>query len=583
MKGQRTLRAVMCFVVMAVIAGLIAGGGCGGPAGQTVTPGEEPVYGGTLNLFFTTDAIGFDDAVRTHHLLRHLRLTHDLIWEGDWAKGNAGGYGSGETGWFVSGDNRLDMKAGGVVAEVEWDLADQSTVILHVRQGVHWHDKPPTNGRELTADDIVFSMERQYTLDTGYQKLSYSWVAETIEISAIDDYTVLIEIQPEHIGDLLGALDFMHIYPRDAVEEFGDMNDWQTCVGSGPFILEDYVPGSTMTFVRFDNYWGKNLVGPGEGDQLPYLDEVKVHIVPDESTQDANFRTGKLDIMFCDWERAGQFLPMADLEHAAYQSDTGYVISMRQDIVDSPFADVRVRQALALATDNQKILDEYYGGEGALLTWPISPVKGYEDAYMPLEELPEHVKELYEYHPEEAKQLLAAAGYPNGFATTIVCQNTRLHIDVLSIIASMWEEVGIELVIDAKDYATYQTLAGKRSYDGLFFGGRSGAGGYYKARNFTGTAYYNTSHIDDPVCNQAREDMAAAYPDEAGATRIHRELMPYLLEQCYTIPIPQGYEYVFWWPWVRNYSGEVSVGYYDWWNYSKYPWIDQDLKESMGH
>jgi len=75
----------------------------------------------------------------------------------------------------------------------------------------------------------------------------------------------------------------------------------------------------------------------------------------------------------------------------------------------------------------------------------------------------------------------------------------------------------------------------------------------------------------------------AAYPDEARVDQIHRELMPYLLEQAYVIQLPAPYGYRFWWPWVKNYSGEASVGFYNVGNYSKYAWIDQELKKSMGY
>ncbi|MCK4722233.1 MAG: ABC transporter substrate-binding protein, partial [Dehalococcoidia bacterium] len=69
----------------------------------------------------------------------------------------------------------------------------------------------------------------------------------------------------------------------------------------------------------------------------------------------------------------------------------------------------------------------------------------------------------------------------------------------------------------------------------------------------------------------------------ARVDQIHRELMPYLLEQAYVIQLPAPYGYRFWWPWVQNYSGEASVGFYNVGNYSKYVWIDQELKESMGY
>jgi len=75
--------------------------------------------------------------------------------------------------------------------------------------------------------------------------------------------------------------------------------------------------------------------------------------------------------------------------------------------------------------------------------------------------------------------------------------------------------------------------------------------------------------------------MKAAYPDEVKVDQLHSELMPYLLEQAYVITLPAGYQYRFWWPWVKNYSGESSLGYYNTGNFLKYVWIDQALKDSI--
>ncbi len=584
MKQEKTVLMVVCFVVMSLIAGLIAGGGCA-RAPVEIESGEEPVYGGVLNLASTVDPIGFDDAINQHYHTSGLKYTNEDVWEGDWALGRAGGYGSGEADWFMAGGlMRLEHQAGALAERVEWDEQQKDTITLHLRQGVHWHDKPPVNGRELTADDVAFSINRHFTLPTGYATIYYPEAAATTQISAPDDWTVVIKCEPQWFGEVISLLDYMYIFPREAVETFGDMTNWRNSIGTGPFILTDYMPGSEMTFVRNPQHWRKNPVGPGEGDQLPYVDGVKISIIPDESTRIAAFRTGKIDITTMDWEQAEEFLRMPELRHTTYFEDYAQaVISMRTDKEDSPYADVRVRQALYLAIDNQKILDEYYGGIGTLLKWPIGPTKEYADAYVPLEELPASVQELYGYDPEKAKQLLADAGYPGGFKTSIICYNHRVYIDPLSMVKDMWAKVGVELTIEPKEYATFTGIIVNRAYDDMLYPFYSGIGTYFKAINYTGPGMYNASYVDDPVLNQARDEMTAAYPDEARVDQIHRELMPYLLEQAYVIQLPAPYGYRFWWPWVKNYSGEASVGFYNVGNYSKYAWIDQELKKSMGY
>ncbi|UCH51577.1 MAG: ABC transporter substrate-binding protein [Chloroflexota bacterium] len=574
---KRLVLVVGCLIVASLIIT-----GCG-KGGETVLPveKEKPEYGGVLNLHQNTDPQGFDDAFIPHYAANSLKFTNEELWEGDWTKGRAGGYGSVECDWFNGGGlNRLEHKSGAIAES--WEITDKDTITFHIRKGVYWHDKPPVNGRELTADDVVFSLNRQYTLAPAYMKRTYPKAAETTEISAPDDYTVVVKCDPEYFGDVVTMVDFMDIYPRETVEEFGDMQAWENSVGTGPFMLTDYVSGNVMNFARNPNYWGTNPIGPGEGDQLPYVDGVKVFITPDESSRIAAFRTGKLDILTCDWELAQEFLQMPELKHVSYLDDAGQaVIAMRMDKEDLPFADKRVRQALYLAIDYQKIVDEYYGGQGTILKWPVMEFKEYAGAYVPLEELPESVQELFGYNPEKAKQLLADAGYPNGFKATIPAWNYRPYMDVLVMVKAMWADVGVELEIEPKEYGPITSIMIRRAYDEMLFTGYSGIGTYFKATNYVGPGMWNTSYIDDPVLNKAREDMMAAYPDEEKADQLHRELIPYLLEQCYIIQVPAGKQYRFWWPWVKNYSGEQSLGYYNLQNFAKYVWIDQELKDSM--
>jgi peptide/nickel transport system substrate-binding protein len=569
-----------------IIASLIAtgcGGGGGGGGGTLDTPvtKEKPEYGGVLNMAMVTDPTGFDDAIQPHYTCQSLKLTNEELWTGDWTKGRAGGHGSAQCDWFNGGAiNRLEYDTGALAES--WEIPEKGTIIFHIREGVHWQNKAPVSGRELTVDDIVFSLNRQCTLPTAYMKRTYPQAAASMQVSAPDEHTVMIKCEPQYFGDIITMIDYMEIYPREAVEQFGNMNDWENSIGTGAFILTDYMPGSLLTFERNPDYWGEDPIGPGSGNQLPYIDGLKLFIMPDESTALAAFRTGKLDILSTDWELAQEFLKMPELNHVRYFDDYGQAaIYMRTDKPDSPFADKRVRQALYMAIDKQQIIDQYYGGEALMLKWPIMYFKEYAGAYVPLEELPASVQELYSYNPDKAKQLLKDAGYPDGFKATIICYNQRAYTDVLTMVKAMWAKVGVDLEIQPKDFASFTGILVRRAYDDMLFGYYAGVGACFKGINYTGTGMYNGSYIDDPVLNNAREEMLGAYPDEAKADQIHRELMSYLLEQAYVITLPAGPAYRFWWPWVKNYSGEASLGYYNLYNFSKYVWIDQTLKDSM--
>jgi len=601
MRRAKTRRIIMWVFLITAIAGMIAVG-CAPPSdgnGNGPTPTEEPQHGGTLRLAAAEDPVNFDDAVAAHYSTPTLKQTNEEVWTGDWAKGYAGGYGTNESPWTLAGGlNRLEHKTGALAETVEW-TEDLTTITLHIRSGVHWHDKFPADGREVTAEDVAYSLERQYTDPGAYMYMTYPDTCAALTISVVDNTVVLELANPLYFVDVVSMLDYMCIYPKDALEIFGDFTDWEDSIGTGPFMFTDYVPGDSYTYVRNDNYWRTNPVGPGEGDQLPYVDEVEIYIVPDVSTTDTLLMTGQIDIgTITDYERAQAMIAnVPDLNYFKYFEDYGQAaIYFRTDMQDKPYSDERVRWALSLAIDNQLILDTLYGGEGFLLDWPIGYFEPYKNAYVPLEELEDDmievlpgesisVADLYGYNPELAQGLLADAGYPDGFSAQIVYYDdpAGLFRDPLTMVVAMWADVGVDVDMVPKTYSEFATLSYFRSYNDMIYGWISGVGTYMKGINWWGTGMYNQSYLDDPVLNSYRDDMLGAFPNEAAMDAIHRDLMPYLLGKAYAIGLPSGYYYRFWWPWVRNYNGEASVGYYNGINFVQYIWIDQQLKEDMGY
>lgn len=195
-------------------------------------------------------------------------------------------------------------------------------------------------------------------------------------------------------------------------------------------------------------------------------------------------------------------------------------------------------------------------------------------------ELPPNVQDLFKYNPTKARELLTQAGYPTGFSTKIVCYNSPSTTDYLAQIVEMWAQVGITVTLDAKDYATWQTRFRTRTYDEML--NAYDAGTWWKMINFTGVSQYNASYVNDARCNEA---MARALEyigvDEKALYANNKELMPYVIEQCWAVPTPTAYSYVVWWPWVKNWNGELYVGYYSYPCYMKYRWQDVALKQQM--
>jgi peptide/nickel transport system substrate-binding protein len=563
---------------------VITGKVTGTEAPETIIPKdtsrtEKPEYGGTITIAGTTDPTAFDDAfsATVHVNTSTLNLTNDTLLQGDWTKGPAG---TGETDFLLGSINSLKLKTGSLADS--WEIPYRGKIVFHIREGVRWHNKAPTNGRLLTVDDVVFSMNRAIKTKGNYINTTYAnFSAQGVVTGDDAARTVTVECPPEEWINLIAMIpNYFSIFPRDAVEQFGNLNNWKNSIGTGPFLLTDYISAGSLTFKRNPNYWETNPIGPGKGDQLPYVDGVKWLILPDSATYWAAFRTGKIDGAGGTYPDVKEFLTNPDVKYTQYINDYCYVMFMRTDKADSPFSKKEVRQALTMAVDYQKVVNEYYEGKATLLCWPISPLREFEGAYVPFNELPANVQELFSHNVTKAKALLTQAGYPTGFDCKVVCYNSATTTDNLSQYVQMWADIGVKLTLDAKDYATYATRGRTRNYDELIYYYDSGVWG--KFLNVQGQSQYNLSYINQPLYNEAFTKAGELFGfDETALAALHKSIVVDVLENCWVIPTPNAYSYVVWWPWVKNWNGELYVGYYSYPLYMKYRWQDVELKTQM--
>ena len=533
---------------------------------------EKPSYGGWLNLphgGFT----GFDEAVTMPWSCESLDFTNDELTTGNWAMGPAG---TGDATWNVHGTGFLPLRTGSLAESYE--IPDNETIIWHIREGVYFHDKPPVNGREMTADDVVFSFQRLFEIPTARLGEMCPEGKRPTSITAPDKYTVVMETPADyqaHIFYYTSAL--CRVIPPEVVELYGDMTNWENSSGTGPFMIKDYVPMSTMVVERNPNYWMKDPLRPEN--TLPYVDGIKWLIIPDFSTRAAALRTGKLDHLSVNWEETESLIATnPELSWSRHLPGTGYVLSMRVDKPELPFDDIRVRRALAMAVDHQTIVDDYYGGNAELLTYPVVPGQEFVNVYVPLEELPEVVQESYGYYPDKARQLLAEAGYPDGFETSIVC--TAGQADLLSIIKNMWEKIGVNLELQVKEGAVYMGVFFRSTHKEMIYS-YSANDAPYTIATVKRDNYVNASKIDDQYCNDAFSEMQKLYLRWDEIEQTFKDLRLHVLENCWYIGMPTAYSHYMWQPWLKDYSGEHSVGAYNAGNWAIYVWLDQDLRQEM--
>ena len=558
---------------------------------QTTTPAsDEPKYGGRLIICSANEMVDFDEIIGFFGTaaLHPMRLTNEELWIGDWTKGPAG---TGATDWVESND-RWDLKTGSLAESWDFSQLAEGIMVFNIRQGVHWalntesEASQLVGGRELTAHDVAFSLTEHFINPQAYFSKSLPRVQEA-EVTAIDKWTVEVKVPPGYVEEYVGRVtDCIRIFPPEIVEKYGNMSDWRNSVGTGPFILTNFVSGSSATLTKNPNYWDFDPIGPGKGNRLPYIDQVSALIISDQSTREAAIRTGGIDQLGgFSWENGPLLMKQAPeiRFYEAGRSGAAQATGWRVD--QPPFNDIRIRRALMMAIDWEGI-KMLYGGDPEILTWPIGRTNAYKDAYLGLDdpEMPESIKELYVYNPEKAKTLITEAGYPDGFKTNVICHNDPTVVDYFSVLADSWSKVGVDLEIKTLEFGAWNAVMRSRDYDQLLYGSAGTIPALYRCLSYSGEGLANVSLINDPHVEEVRKQMVAlAVTNPSEADKMHKELMKYVLDQAWAIPYPSPVSYNFWWPWLKNYNGENSLGYFNFYSWTKYAQIDQDLKKSMGY
>ena len=440
-------------------------------------------------------------------------------------------------------------------------------------------------GRELTADDVIFHLKLLITDPNAFVYQSTPGL-RTANITKTAPWEITVKVTLE---DLISAIDRFgdsaKLVPPEVVQRYGGQKSWRESVGTGAFMLTEYVAGSLLAFDKNSNYWMKDPIGPGKGNQLPYLDRVRVLIIPDASTRQAALRTGKIDqidrLAMEDAEQMKRTAP--GLKEYEVQGQLMTSVAMRIDM--PPFKDLRVRRAMLMAIDFKGLYQSVARGKGRMLRRPVDPVvKGYETLMVEFDdpERPESVKENYSYNPEKARQLLKEAGYPQGLKTTALM--TAPEVDSWSIYKDFWAKVGIDVDFMVRESGAYNALITSKQHPPLVSTSGYNPGIFYAQTAFTGAGNTNRHMINDPFINEieAKARLVAVKEGLPQAMKVVRQMTIYVLEQALEVPGIDGAAYRLWWPWLKNYSGEDSVGYGNTY-WTKFVWLDKEIKKSMGY
>ncbi len=596
MKKIVVLLVVSCLIVLSLLLASCAPAAPTAPTAPTTptapTGSEVPKYGGVFTFHLTSEPPRtYDDAYAGRFSTRIDAQTNMSLLETDWALGPAGTGEIDHLTWVVISTTKI-----GEIAE-SWELKGNDTAIFHIRKGIRWAVHPENEmsklvgDREVTAHDVVFSLKRHFDMLPDYPEprayaahFRLSPEEQPLSIEATDDWTVVVKGRKGSFGSTFyWVTDSVSINAPEVIKAGKNFIDPRNRVSNGPFIVTDYVEATSITFVRNPNHWRKDPIGPGKGNQLPYLDGLKIVIISDPSTAMSALRSGKLDFVrqVGRDENVDLMKTTPQLQRVATPGRSGR-LAIRVDKPELPFYDKRVRQAIMMGIDRQTIVKDYFGGEAEMHMFPAAPFKHLITigAYIPFDKLPSSTQELFQYNPDKAKKLLAEAGYPSGFKMEVILD--KAGVDEATILKDQLAKIGVTLELSVKEAGVYTSiLQGKQYKDAVF---RTGASGEFPQswQPFRPGDLRNIAMVDDPVINKTIAEFAEYFIfDDAKAYPMIGEVTPYILEQAWYIQFPSPYGYNVWWPWVKNFHGEWAIG-----NstdgFTRFIWIDQDLKKSMG-
>ena len=479
-----------------------------------------------------------------------------------------------------------------------WDISpDGLTYTFNIRKGVNWQNKAPMNGRELTADDVEYNFHRYLGLGDFTEAGPSVWggAANFISIpfesvTATDKWTVVMKLKEPQLDALEIILNdpATNILPPEVIEQHGEYQDWRILVGTGPFMVTDLVEESSITWTKNPDYWGYDEKYPQN--RLPYVDQLRRLVIPEEGTMMAALRSGKLDFRMhapSDIDSI-ESLQRTNPEIAAhpiyFRSSDSFAPNHRVP----PLDDINVRRAMQMALDNETVAVTYWKGWADPTPHGLVGLTGY---FIPFEEWDDEVKQYWIYDPEGAEKLLDEAGYPRGADgirfKTALNHHPGAGLDYAEIAASYWAEIGVEVKIDAGSAPEWVEKISSRTYEGMH-SAIAGAG-------YAPVLMLSWYHSDaGPIGNRggsqwpemdAMVDAALAATTIEEQQRLIAEVDMYAIEKHWLIFGPKTAFFHFAQPWVIGYSGESPSGLGRSEDYTVMArlWIDRELKEAMGY
>ena len=347
---------------------------------------------------------------------------------------------------------------------VSWRAVDATTWEFRLRRGVRFHD-----GAELTAEDVVFSIERTLKVPNGQYGI---FTRRIVGKEVVDAHTLRLKTATPY-AMVPYDLNSVFIVSRKAAARSGpeDFDSGKAMVGTGPFRFVRFARGDRVELARNDDYWG------AQGGKSAAWEKVTFRIVPTDPARLAGLLSGELDAIeqapTADLQRIRRDARLQIAQKVSWRTIFFYLDQYRdrapgladkagRPLERNPFRDLRVRRALSKAINRQAIAERLMDGAAIPASNLVSPpVFGYAPDLKP-----------EPYDPEGAKRLLAEAGYPDGFAMTLSATNNRYVNDeqIAQAVAQMLARVGVRARVETLPLNAYLPKGRKGEFAFAMFG-----------------------------------------------------------------------------------------------------------------
>lgn len=399
-----------------------------------------------------------------------------------------------------------------------WEAISETEYAFKIKKGIKFHD-----GSEITVEDVKFSLDR--AINSDYVAYIVNFI-ESVEIE--DEETVLVKTKAPYSPILRNlAVPFAAIVPKAYIEEVGDDQFALNPIGSGPYKFVSWSKGSNVKLTAFDDYFAGKAA----------TQNLEMRVIPEAAQRTIALETGEIDVAYD--IQANDINKVKDNSNLELMEDSGltcWYMSFNQK--KAPFDNKLVRQAIRHAIDMPTIIEALVYGAGQPAGDLIAPgVFGYS------------ASEPYAFDVEKAKELLAEAGFADGFECTLWVNDNQSRIEICQAIADMLKKVNITCQVEIVEFGSFIQKTSNAEHDMAFFGWTTSTAdadySYYSLLHSTqqgppGNRSFTDSKELDELIEKGRASM-----DNEERLAIYKQVEEYLHEES---------------PNATLYYGNINVG-----------------------